>query len=169
MLELDDGGVVTKGHSRFDENKDGDDGHTDAQPGHHHCLCIIIPLRRLNSCRRKKNNKKQKQTKKKPKQNKKTSASPLFVAGNASYKSLCLSVGQSVTLLLQARKRHLLPLPKSLLPLPISLLPLPISLLPLPNHPRQGLCIRPCLNVRRSMGWCTIGQNTKKKTEKIPI
>ena len=63
---------------------------------------------------------------------------PLFVAGNATYKSLCLSVGRLVTLLILVCKRPILPLLNSLLPLPY-------LLLPLPNRPRQRLpCIRPC-------------------------
>ena len=78
--------------------------------------------------------------------------SSFFVAGNATYKSPCLSVGWSVTLLLLVCKWLLLLLPNSLLLLPNSslplhklLLPLPKSFLLLPNRLRQGLpCIRPC-------------------------
>ena len=54
-----------------------------------------------------------------------------FFASNATYKSLCLLVGQSVCQLVC--ERPLLPLPNSLLPLPNSLLPQPNSSLPLPN------------------------------------
>ena len=78
-----------------------------------------------------------------------------FVAGTATYKSLCWSVGWSICWsvcwsvglshftsfaflgILRVESLYLsMPLPKSLLTLPNSLLPLPNLLLPPPNRPR---------------------------------
>ena len=80
----------------------------------------------------------------------------VFVAGNATYKSPCRSVGRSCHTLLfllfwgfQGLESLYLsmPLPKLLLPLPKSLLPLPKSILPLPNRPRQSSRVQGLVHV----------------------